>query len=128
QRRYENVRLTAQLQTEGVVVGGAVRSTERISVGTRDQLSTLYRLSLAEFLSTTIVLDDQLVQSDDTRMDWFRALLSEKVRSFQIGVSTCGPADYLAAAAMVPPGTATHSDTDDGFIRAIDLGRAVGRR
>ena len=50
QRRYENVRLTAQLGTEGVVVAGAVRSTERISVGTREQLSTLYRLSLAEYL------------------------------------------------------------------------------
>ena len=46
QKRYENVRLTAQLGTEGVVVGGAVRSTERMSVGTREQLSTLYRLSL----------------------------------------------------------------------------------
>ena len=49
ERRYESVRLTAELGTEGVVVGGAVRSTERISVGTREQLSTLYRLSLAEY-------------------------------------------------------------------------------
>ena len=49
QKRYENVRLTAQLGTEGVVVGGAVRSTDRMSVGTREQLSTLYRLSLAEY-------------------------------------------------------------------------------
>ena len=73
QRRYENVRLTAQLGTEGVVVAGAVRPTERISVGTREQLSTLYRLSMAEYLCTTVVLDDQLVQSDVTRMDWFRA-------------------------------------------------------
>jgi hypothetical protein len=44
QKRYENVRLTAQLGTEGIVASGAVRSTERISVGTREQLSTLYRL------------------------------------------------------------------------------------
>ena len=50
QKRYENVRLTAQLGTEGVVVGGAVRSTERMSVGTREQLSTLYRLSLGGIL------------------------------------------------------------------------------
>ena len=91
QKRYESVRLTAQLGTKGVVVGGAVRSTERMSVGTREQLSTLYRLSLAEYLQTTVVLDDQLVQSDDTRMDWFRALLVEKARSFQIVVFTCRP-------------------------------------
>src|SRR5262249_15818388 len=40
-RRYETVRLTATLGTEGVVVAGAVRSSERMSVGTREQLSTL---------------------------------------------------------------------------------------
>ena len=128
QRRYENIQLTAQLGTEGVVVAGAVRSTERLSVGTREQLSTLYRLSLAEYLATTVVLDDQLVQSDDTRMDWFRALLAEKAHSFQIVVFTCRPNDYLAASAMVPKGKAIHQDTDAGFVRAIDLGRAVSRK
>jgi uncharacterized protein YhaN len=128
QKRYESVRLTAQLGTEGIVVGGAVRATERLSVGTREQLSTLYRLSLAEYLGTTLVLDDQLVQSDDTRMDWFRALLAEKARAFQIIVFTCRPGDYLEASAIVPKGNAVRKDVDDGFVRAIDLGRAVQRR
>jgi len=128
QKRYENVRLTAQLGTEGVVVGGAVRSMERMSVGTREQLSTLYRLSLAEYLKTTVVLDDQLVQSDDTRMDWFRALLVEQARHFQIIVFTCRPVDYVSQGAMVPPGTSTSQDTDAGFIRAIDLSRAIQKR
>ena len=72
-RRYDTVQLTAQLGAEGIVVSGALRPTERISVGTREQLSTLYRLSLAEYLGSTIVLDDQLVQSDENRMGWFRA-------------------------------------------------------
>jgi hypothetical protein len=124
QRRYQNIRLTAQLRT-GVVVAGAVRSTERISVGTREQLSTLYRLSLAEYLCTTVVLDDQLVQSDDTRMDWFRALLAEKAHSFQIVVFTCRPGDYLGGSATAPKEDAVHRDTDGGFVRAVDLGRAV---
>ncbi len=128
QRRYDNIRLTAQLGTEGVVVAGAVRSTERISVGTREQLSTLFRLSLAEYLSTTLVLDDQLVQSDDTRMDWFRTLLAEKAHGFQIVVFTCRPADYLAVAAMVPEGSEVWADTDEGLTRAVDLGRAVRGR
>ena len=128
QRRYDTVRLTAQLGTEGVVVAGAVRSTERISVGTREQLSTLYRLALAEYLCTTVVLDDQLVQSDNTRMDWFRALLAEKARVFQIVVFTCRPSDYLAASATMPKGKGVHKDTDGGFVRAVDLGRAVRRR
>jgi DNA repair exonuclease SbcCD ATPase subunit len=128
QRRYDSVRLTAQLGTEGVVVSGAVRSAAHLSVGTREQLSTLYRLSLAEYLQTAIVLDDQLVQSDDTRMDWFRALLTEKARGFQIVVLTSRPTDYLPASALVPPGSAVHWDTDSGFVRAVDLGQALRRR
>jgi DNA repair exonuclease SbcCD ATPase subunit len=128
QRRYQTVQLTAQLGTEGIVVSGTVRSPAQISVGTREQLSTLYRLSLAEYLDTAIVLDDQLVQSDDTRMDWFRALLTEKARGFQIVVFTCRPSDYLAASALVPQGSAVHADTDGGFVRAVDLGRALRRR
>ena len=128
QRRYETVQLTAQLATEGIVVSGAVRPADQISVGTREQLSTLYRLSLAEYLSTAIVLDDQLVQSDGSRMDWFRGLLTEKGHSFQIVVFTCRPSDYLPANALVPQGSAFHADTDAGFIRAVDLGRALRRR
>src|ERR1039458_3639822 len=78
QQRYQTVQLTAQLATEGIVVSGALRSADHISVGTREQLSTLYRLSLAEYLSTAIVLDDQLVQSDDSRMDWFRGFFAPR--------------------------------------------------
>ena len=126
-RRYETIRLTAHLGTEGVVVGGAVKPPERMSVGTREQLSTLYRLSLAEYLQTVVVLDDQLVQSDESRMDWFRALLQEKSRSFQIVVFTCRPRDYLPKTSMVPKGKGIYTDTGDGFIRAIDLGRALGQ-
>src|SRR5215207_3725434 len=114
QKRYESVRLTAQLGTEGIVVGGAVRSTERLSVGTREQLSTLYRLSLAEYLNTTLVLDDQLVQSDDTRMDWFRAVLVEKAQAFQIIVFTCRPTDYLEANALNASGKAAYKDMNSG--------------
>jgi DNA repair exonuclease SbcCD ATPase subunit len=126
-KRYESIRLTEQLGTQGVVVAGAVRPTKRISVGTREQLSTLYRLSLAEYLGTTVVLDDQLVQSDNARMDWFRALLTEKGRNFQIIVFTCRPEDYLAANAMVSKGKLAFKETDGGFVRAIDLKRALRR-
>jgi chromosome segregation ATPase len=128
QRRYQTVQLTAQLATEGVMISGALRSAGQISVGTREQLSTLYRLSLAEYLRTLIVLDDQLVQSDASRMDWFRALLIEKAHSFQIVVLTCRPDDYLLGNALVPEGSAVHTDTNGGLIRAIDLGRALRRR
>jgi uncharacterized protein YhaN len=78
-------------------------------------------------LGSTIVLDDQLVQSDDNRMSWFRAMLAEKARNFQIVVFTCRPDDYLAKIALVPEGSAVHADTDRGFVRAVDLGRALRR-
>jgi hypothetical protein len=123
--RYDSLRLNAQLGTEGVLVGGAVKPIARISVGTREQLSTLYRLALAEYLATTVVLDDQLVQSDETRMDWFRALLLEKARSFQIVVLTCRPNDYLSPTAIVPPGPNFKYDTEGGFVRSVDMARAT---
>jgi hypothetical protein len=128
QRRYEAVQLTAQLATEGIMVSGALRLAAQLSVGTREQLSTLYRLSLAEYLRTVIVLDDQLVQTDGNRMDWFRALLNEKAHSFQIVVFTCRPTDYLLASALVPQESGVQADTEGGFIRAVDLGRALRRR
>ena len=62
------------------------------------------------------------------QMDWFRGLLAEKAHSFQIVVFTCRPSDYLPASAFVPLGGAVHADTDGGFTRAIDLGRALRRR
>ena len=68
------------------------------------------------------------VQSDHNRMDWFRGLLAEKARSFQIVVFTCRPSDYLAATSMVPAGSGFHTDTDNGFIRGIDLERARPRK
>ena len=122
--RYERLAMTAQLATEGVVVGGQVRGVARLSVGTRDQLSTLYRLCLAERLESALVLDDQLVQSDVARLDWFRALLREKARAFQIVILTCRPTDYVSAEALAPLGS-PHRDVDDGIVRTVDLGRAV---
>ena len=128
-QRYQSVHLTAHLGTEGVFVAGAVRSPDRISVGTREQLSTLYRLCLRRVSPDDfVVLDDQLVQSDDTRMEWFRGLLAEKARSFQIVVFTCRPGDYLGQEAMVVGEGVVYADSDEGFVRAIDLGRVVGRR
>ncbi len=73
------------------------------------------------------MLDDQLVQSDDTRMDWFRTILAEKAHAFQIIVFTCRPADYVSASAM-PSEKVVHKDTDGGFVRATALDRAIQRR
>lgn len=127
-QRYGAVQLTAQLGTEGISASGAVRRTDQLSVGTREQLSTLYRLCLAEYLRSTIVLDDQLVQSDDDRMGWFRQLLIEKAHHFQILVFTCRPGDYLAETALVSAGTGTHLDTCEGLVRAVNLSQVLRRK
>jgi DNA repair exonuclease SbcCD ATPase subunit len=127
-QRYDGMQLTAELGTGGILVAGAVRPLEHISVGTREQLSTLYRLALAEYLRSTIVLDDQLVQSDGHRMEWFRALLVEKAQRFQIIVFTCRPADYLDAAAIAGDGKGSHTDHDGGLTRSIALQKALSRR
>jgi len=52
---------------------GHVRLTGRLFAGTRDQLSALHRLAQAEYLQSVVVLEDQLVQGDDMRMDWYHA-------------------------------------------------------
>jgi uncharacterized protein YhaN len=127
-QRYDGLQLSAELGTGGILVAGAVRHLDQISVGTREQLSTLYRLALAEYLRSTIVLDDQLVQSDGHRMEWFRALLVEKAQRFQIVVFTCRPADYLDAAAITGDGKGSHTDYDGGLLRCIDLRRVLRRR
>jgi DNA repair exonuclease SbcCD ATPase subunit len=126
-RRYDGVRLNAALRMEGVLMRGELRPTARISVGTREQLSTLYRLALAEYLQSTVVLDDQLVQSDEIRMDWFRSLLAHEARSFQIVVFTCRPSDYLPADGVVPDGGGQFvgNDSDGWCTRAIDLELAI---
>jgi uncharacterized protein YhaN len=127
-KRCQGVRVNAALRMEGVLLRGEVRPTGRISVGTREQLSTLYRLALAEYLQSTVVLDDQLVQSDEIRMDCFRALMADKARSFQIIILTCRPTDYLASGALVPDGQGTWTDSNGGCTRAINLEPAVQRR
>jgi DNA repair exonuclease SbcCD ATPase subunit len=127
-QRYDGLQLTAELGTGGILVAGAVRQLDQISLGTREQLSTLYRLALAEYLRSTIVLDDQLVQSDGHRMEWFRALLVEKAQRFQIVVFTCRPADYLGAAAIAGDGKCSPTDHDGGLTRSIALEKALSRR
>jgi hypothetical protein len=110
--RYERVLLAPHLRAEGVVVGGATRATEALSVGTREQLATLLRLCLAERLGTMVVLDDQLTQTDPGRLDWFGRALLEVGAKVQVLVFTCRPGDYP------PPGEG---------VNHLDLGVAIER-
>ena len=71
-QRYSGIALSPHLGLEGIDAAGGRRELERLSIGTREQLSTLFRLCLAERLRSALLLDDQLVQSDPDRLRWFR--------------------------------------------------------
>jgi DNA repair exonuclease SbcCD ATPase subunit len=116
--RYGEIALGPNLETRGIAAAGSDRSVSSLSVGTRDQLSTIFRLSLAEQLQSTVILDDQLTQSDPQRMMWLRNLIRQVALNIQIVVFTCRPEDYL-----VPNETGVGGECGDGkpSVRKIDL-------
>jgi hypothetical protein len=103
-QRYSGIALSPHLGLEGIDVAGGRRELERLSIGTREQISTLFRLCLAERLRSALLLDDQLVQSDPDRLRWFRrALRQTATTGVQVVVLTCRPDDYLEPAETPPP-------------------------
>jgi uncharacterized protein YhaN len=123
-RRYGSLSLGPDLETHGISAAGDARLVSALSVGTRDQLSTIFRLSLAEQLETAIMLDDQLTQSDTQRMAWLRDLIRQLAAKIQILVLTARPGDYLLAAEL-KPGKKTESAAS--FVRSIDLAHVIER-
>ncbi len=121
--RYGKIVLGPNLETHSVSTAGDDRSVFSLSIGTRDQLSTIFRLSLAEQLKSTVLLDDQLTQSDAQRMVWLRDLFKQLATSIQIIVFTCRPGDYLVPDELkMSTGSAGNSG-----IRAIDLVQVINR-
>jgi hypothetical protein len=103
-QRYSGVALSPHLGLDGISAAGDKRELSRLSIGTREQLSTLFRLCLAERLQTSLLLDDQLVQSDPDRMRWFRKALRETAsKGTPVVVLTCRPDDYLEPAESPSP-------------------------
>jgi hypothetical protein len=127
--RYKNLRLDAKLQTESVDATSAAAAgadvLTALSVGTRDQLATLLRLTVADQLKTAIVLDDHLVHSDPERLAWFREVLTKTALNTQVIVFTCRAEDYVSRGDL-PDATATR-DLAGGTLRAVDMARVVKR-
>lgn len=121
--RYGALDLGPSLETAGIQAAGESRDLARLSVGTREQLSTIFRLSLAEQLRSAILLDDQLTQTDPQRMTWFKQRLRELAQNIQIIVLTCRPDDYLLDGER-PDGQPYY---ELGALRAHDLERLVQR-
>lgn len=95
--RYGSISLAPDLRAEHIEAEGGARALEHVSVGTREQLATLLRLSIARCLQTALVLDDQLVHSDSERLEWFKRCLVEScsAHKHQVIVFTCRRDDYL---------------------------------
>lgn len=120
--RYGRLALGPNLEAQGIAASGEDHSISALSIGTRDQLSTIFRLSLAEQLQSTVLLDDQLTQSDHERLKWLRGLLKKLATTTQIIVLTCRPSDYLLPEEL-SQGAASATDSS---IRSIDLLDIIG--
>lgn len=80
------------------------------------------RRPVARHLKSVLLLDDQLVQADPRRLDWFRQRLRASVRDHdhQIIVITCRPLDYLQPEELpAPPGNTF--EAEDGRLVAMAL-------
>ena len=110
---YGEVSIAPTLSTQNIEAAGSKRELSRLSVGIRDQLATVLRLTIAEKLGSTVVLDDQLVQSDASRMRWLYEFMLQCAKEFQILVLTCHPEQYGPA--------------DGHTVRTVDLTEHVER-
>jgi hypothetical protein len=118
--RYQKLDLGPDLETDTILSAGEGRSLHALSVGTRDQLSIIFRLTLAEQLRTVVVLDDQLTQSDAVRMKWVRNLIRQSAANIQIVVFTCHPADYLDPSEL-------KAAKKTSSVRSVDLTQVIER-
>ncbi len=116
--RYGELALGPQLDATGIELGGSEREFDALSVGTREQIALVLRLAIAEALGTFVVLDDQLTQTDDTRMEWTRRLLAQAAEASQVIVLTCHPLDD-------EPEAPDHVVDLSGVLRRSDQARAT---
>jgi uncharacterized protein YhaN len=113
--RYTKLALGPALETQGISIAGDDRDVSLLSVGTKDQLSTVLRITIAEQLKSAIVLDDQLTQSDESRMQWLYDFLLQIAANIQVIVFTCRPATYF------------RNGTAHSAVRLLDLTGVIER-
>lgn len=125
-KRYGTLGLDPHLAATGLEVRGGARDIGALSVGTQDQLATLFRLCIAEELQSALILDDHLAQSDSGRIGWFRTALREAAQQVQIVVLTCRPEDYLLPGELPAEGAPT-AVRGGGLLQAVNLERVIER-
>lgn len=126
--RYSGVRLDQHLRAETVDVPFVATDRDvldALSVGTRDQIATLLRVTIAEHLESAVILDDHLVHTDPERLAWFCDVLRKTALVTQVVVLTCRPHDYFAKDEF--PDGAPVRDLAGGAVRAVDVSRVLRR-
>lgn len=108
--RYRDLKLDDKLSPVGVVPREVeAADLADLSFGTQEQLMFLTRLCLAEMLSEkhqrqSLIFDDNLVHTDEQRMDTALDILSEAAGTCQVITLTCHPSRFgrLAGATVLP--------------------------
>lgn len=91
---------------EHLMRGGVPEPFETLSVGAREQIAVITRLALADILRgagqpSTIILDDALVNTDETRLRAMHLVLQRASQTLQVVVLTCREADFLGLGAPI---------------------------
>jgi hypothetical protein len=79
---------------------------QSLSVGAREQVAVITRLAMAELLGaagepSAIILDDALVNTDQTRLERMHLVLHKAAEALQILVLTCRERDFLRLGAPI---------------------------
>ncbi len=94
------------LEIKGVRRLGQHESFEALSVGAREQMAVITRLALADLLHSAgrpsaVILDDALVNTDETRLERMHLALHRAAESLQVLVLTCRERDFRQLGAPV---------------------------
>lgn len=87
------------LKVTGITRHGVPEEFARLSHGAREQIAVVTRLALAQVLQkgghpATVILDDALVNTDETRLRRMHLVLQKAAESLQVIVLTCREQDF----------------------------------
>ncbi len=91
---------------EHLVRGGVSEPFESLSVGAREQIAVITRLALAEILRgsgqpSAVILDDALVNTDESRLRRMHLVLQKAAETLQVLVLTCREPDFVRLGAPI---------------------------
>ncbi|GMT49676.1 MAG: hypothetical protein IEMM0008_1215 [bacterium] len=101
---FNKMNLTADYKLENMgiqTVSGEEKAidTQSLSLGMREQLALVYKLTISEFMSSNaikfpIILDDPLATTDPQRMNILMDMINNLSSEYQFILLTCNPDNY----------------------------------